>query len=446
MIDLTAYPNIKQFAFLPQRTLDCFRDLTGEHRTNYEIMSKIDLDYQEALAEGGMPRIIFKAVDKSVAEDMDSAEKVYFITSFDTNNSAGKVVLQFARNQRPDQQPWELQTVLSENDYNNAAYIDLGNRPKDMLYNFAYWPTFVSDLKSLKNSMALKENWSFDTNPDDDSFPILRQYITYTFAKLWWDKGVYVSPTEQYAVFNTGLVNRNYQYIYALFERNVGDKPWRFNQFCIPGIKHGGRLLAENFATLPKPAHYFNDISDVVYIISKDRTPDEQLPDLQPDHYFVDHPERLPMHFLLDACRKSEQIVGLLKVDTSTFSKEDLESHWRTIGEAISDDENVYNDLESAFRNAVRKAVMRVSWNYRTAIPVYFPTNKKMSILLPLTFSNTSDAEVALVVEKNPISLRYTAPTILNLTMAYSNARLVCKPESDWLNQQFFTKTDDEDE
>lgn len=31
-----------------------------------------------------------------------------------------------------------------------------------------------------------------------------------------------------------------------------------------------------------------------------------------------------------------------------------------------------------------------------------------------------------------------TAPTILPLTIAYSNARLVCKPESDWLNQRTF--------
>ena len=446
MIDSVAYPSIKEFAFLPPRALDSFKDLSGESGTNYEIMHRINLDYQAAISEDATPRIIFKANDKSVVEDMNLAEKAYFITSFDANNASGKVVFVLAKNQRPDQQPWELQSVLSENDYNNTMYIDLGNKAKDMLYNFAYWPTFLEDLKILKNDMALKENWSFEKNPADDSFPILRKYITYTFAKLWQDKGVYTSPTGQYSIFNTGLVNRNYQYIYALFERNIGDKPWRFGQFCIPGIKHGGRLLAENFATLPKPAHYFNDISDVVYIISKDRTPDEQLPDLQPDHYFVDHPERLPIHFMLDACRKNDDIVELLKRDVSGLSEEDLSAHWKAIGEAISDDEDVYNDLESAFRNAVRKAVMRVSWNYRTAIPVYFPTNKKMSILLPLTFSNGTDAEVALVVEKNPISSRYTAPTILNLPMAYSNARLVCKPESDWLNQQFFTKTVEDDE
>lgn len=43
-----------------------------------------------------------------------------------------------------------------------------------------------------------------------------------------------------------------------------------------------------------------------------------------------------------------------------------------------------------------------------------------------------------LVVEYNNISQKYTAPTILTLPIAYSNARLVCKPESDWLNQRIF--------
>ena len=79
---------------------------------------------------------------------------------------------------------------------------------------------------------------------------------------------------------------------------------------------------------------------------------------------------------------------------------------------------------------------MRASWNYRTAIPVYFPSYNKMSILLPLSFKADADAEVALVVERNPVSKKYIAPTILDLPTAYSNARLVCKPESDWLNQK----------
>lgn len=444
MIDPIIYSEIKKFAFFPHRGLDDFRSISNETGTNFEILQKLNKDYISALSEEGTPRLIFKSSDKSIIEDMELADKAYFITSFQTKSLSERVVFHFIKNRTLNQQPFEVQSVLEESDFNNTAYIDLGNNAKDMLYNFAFWNSFVADLKTLKNELALTENWSFSEIPLDDDFPILKNYITYTFSKLWQDKGVVISLTEQYSVFNTGLVNRNYQYIYALFEKNVGDKPWKFSQFCIPGIKRGGRLLGQNFHTLPKPAHYFNDISDVVYIISNDRTPDEQLPDLQPDHYFIDHPERLPQHFLLDACRKSEKITHLLELDTSLMAKEELSKYWLSVGEAISDDEDAYDDLESAFRNAVRKAVMRVSWNYRTAIPVYFPTNKKMSILLPLTFSKNTDAEVALVVEKKPISQKYTAPTILNLKMAYSNARLVCKPESDWLNQGFISMVQDD--
>ena len=447
MNDSSIYPNRNSFVYLPERVLDEFKNLSGKTGlTRSGILTLIDKDYETALSEESIPRIVFKASDRSNVDDMTLSEKAYFITSFDTVDKAGKVVFSMGRNKLANKQPWEGQTVLSENEFKSAEYIDLGTDAGNMLYKFAYWPSFHEDLKRLKNDLALKENWSFDKDPADDSFPILKNYIRYTFAKLWQDKGVFYSTTGQYAVFNTGLVNRNYQYIFALFEKNIGNLiPWKFYQFCIPGIKKWGRLLAENFESLPKPAHYFNDISDIVYIISKDRTPDEQIPDLQPDHYFVDHPERLPMHFLLDACRKSKEILDMLSLNVSQMTSENRNAHWKAVGEAISDNEDVYSDLESSFRNAVRKAVMRASWNYRTAIPVYFPTYKKMSILLPLTFSSETDAEVALVVEKNTVSSRYIAPTILNLSMAYSNARLVCKPESDWLNQQFFTTTDEDE-
>lgn len=307
-----------------------------------------------------------------------------------------------------------------------------------MLFNYAQWTNYLGDLKVLKNQLALYENWSFKEEPDDDDFPILKNYINYTFAKAWQDKRVLLSLDGRYSVFNTGLVNRNYQYIYILFEKNIGLKPWKFVMYCIPGVKQGGRLLADNFKVLPKPVRYFSNISDISYIISEDKTPDEQIPDLQPDHYFIDHPERLPHYFLVDGCRKNIQIVDLLNKDISNYTEKEKKEYWQTIGDEIASDPDVYDDLESAFRNAVRKAVMRVSWNYRTAIPVYFPSYNKMSILLPISFSIKAEAEVALVVEYNSISQKYTAPTILTLPIAYSNARLVCKPESDWLNQRIF--------
>jgi len=199
-------------------------------------------------------------------------------------------VLIFVPNRNPDRQPWELQNAITENEFNSVIYVEIGNLPSKMLFNYAYWPSFLADL-----------------------------------------------------------------------------------------------------------------------------------------HYF-----------LVDGCRKSPKLLDLLNIDISKFHSDQKKEYWKKVSNVISSDSDVYDDLESSFRSAVRKAIMRVSWNYRTAIPVYFPSHNKMSVLLPLSFSTKTEAEAALVVEYNDVSKKYTAPTILPLTIAYSNARLVCKPESDWLNQRTF--------
>ena len=410
----------------------------AEYCRGYELRHAIGQEFILAASEEGNPRIIFKQGNTIVA-NIEGADRIYIITQIKSAMDAGRIVLSFVPNQRrPDLQPWEMQKAIVESDYSSEYYLDLGDKPKDMLWRFAFWNTITEDLKVLKNQIALQENWSFIENPSDDEFSILTNYIKYTFSKLWLEKQFFVGIDGRYSVMNTGLVNKNYQYIYILFEKNVGIKPWKFSMFCIPGVKQGGRILADNFKVLPKPAHYFKDISDISYIIEYDKSLDEQLPDLQPDHYFIDHPERLPLPFLLDGCRKNQDIVNMLNTNIDDLTHEEKIRHWRTIGTMIEGDSAVYDDLETAFRAAVRKAIMRVSWNYRTAIPVYFPTDNAMSILLPLSFGSDTIAEVALVVERNSVSQRYTAPTILSLTMAYSNARLVCKPESDWLNQRIF--------
>lgn len=428
------YAELKDFAFLPDRALDSYRKLTSTSESAYAIRQKLNAEYLALASEENTTQIVMRQ-DSSVVTDIVQANLIYMTTTILANDGS-PVVLVFTPNKRVDHQPWELQKAITEAELQSANYIELGSKPRDMLYNYAFWPNYIEDLKTLKNDLALPENWSYKENPADDDFPILKSYLAYTFAKLWKDKQIYVSVNGQYSVFNTGLVNRNYQYIYVIFEKNVGNKAWRFLTFANPGVKYGGRILSGNFVSLPQPAHYFKNIDDISYVIANDKTPDEQLPDLQPDHYFVDHPDRLPLDFLRDGCRKNAEILELLNTDISSMSSEEKDDHWQKIGEAIGDDPDVYDDLEASFRNAVRKAIMRVSWNYRTAIPVYFPSYDKMSILLPLSFGTNSEAEVALVVERNITSQKYTAPTILSLPTAYANARLVCKPESDWLNQK----------
>lgn len=439
------FTKIKEFAYLPERALDSYRQISGEaKRTQYEIIKIIDEEYRKAASDVEQKKVIYKS-GNVVIEDISSADRICIVTEEQSQSDGSAIVLLFVPNRNSNMQPWEMQGAVSESEFNSEFYVEIGNKPGEMLLNYAYWPCYVNDLKILKNEFALYENWSFNEEPDDNDFPILKSYMKYTFAKAWQDKKILISINGRYSVFNTGLVNRSYKYIYVLFEKSTGTKPWKFLMYCIPGIGQGGHLLSDNFRILPKPVRYFSDLSDISYVISEEKTPDEQLPDLQPDHYFIDHPDRLPHDFLLDGCRKNKEIVDFLSQDINNYTKEQKDNYWRQLGEKIALDADVYDDLESAFRSAVRKAVMRVSWNYRTAIPVYFPSYNKMSILLPISFNSQSEAEIALVVEYNRTSQKYTAPTILTLPVAYSNARLVCKPESEWLNQHSFRNVLSED-
>lgn len=77
-------------------------------------------------------------------------------------------------------------------------------------------------------------------------------------------------------------------------------------------------------------------------------------------------------------------------------------------------------------------ALKKVEWNYKTAIPTYFPTRNCGSLLLPLSLVDEDHVDLALVVERQP-SGACLGQTILPLSLAYSNSRLVTRPDSDWL-------------
>ena len=63
---------------------------------------------------------------------------------------------------------------------------------------------------------------------------------------------------------------------------------------------------------------------------------------------------------------------------------------------------------------------------------MYYPYNNKMSLLLPLSLIDDEVIDLALVTEKTK-SGSYLGHTILPLAWAYSNARLITRPDSDWL-------------
>lgn len=74
----------------------------------------------------------------------------------------------------------------------------------------------------------------------------------------------------------------------------------------------------------------------------------------------------------------------------------------------------------------------KVSTNYKLAIPQYY--EGKIQLLLPLCLgTDNGKPDLALAVTK--LETCYQGHTCLTLDMAYNNARLIAKPESNWLSQ-----------
>ena len=78
---------------------------------------------------------------------------------------------------------------------------------------------------------------------------------------------------------------------------------------------------------------------------------------------------------------------------------------------------------------AIETAIERVARNYKAAVPQFY--RGRVQLLLPLCLTEPARADLALVFEK--FDSHYRASTCLTLDMAYNNARLLARPDRDWL-------------
>jgi cold shock CspA family protein len=193
--------------------------------------------------------------------------------------------------------PVEFDRLVQEGPRRHAQRVRLVNAPRaqaaparlnaparDMwLRSWAFLPDFPFRNKDGKDYssvleylayLALEERWYFGTEPDPrDPYPILDNYLTYTYVKLRHEQKISERGNREagWACFNTGLVDKLYDPIYALFEQNDrGPEPWRFYDFCVPGKRNSGRKLTEVFDPLPEPAKYFNSNFDMLFDSSKE--------------------------------------------------------------------------------------------------------------------------------------------------------------------------------
>lgn len=301
-----------------------------------------------------------------------------------------------------------------------------------------------SALEELANK-TLEEHWSFGDRGD---YGILRNYLVYTFARQWECGNVVCTADGRYAAFNTGLPDRNtYKYLYAFYERTedcAGSHPlhrvpeFRFAEFVVQGRGGRGKTLTQNFRPLPGPPVYFEARSATVWELEFNDSNQVTLPDYDDTHILIHRCDRLPLDFYAFPARWSPRLTEILEADLEPAERyKQLREYFRPILENTPDREvtQVYQMLSNNLRTVIGNAVQKLSWNWRAVVPCYNPERNETCFLLPVSFCDLNQPDRAMIASAHKVDeeMIYTIHTVIPLEWAYLDARLVCRPESEWL-------------
>lgn len=299
----------------------------------------------------------------------------------------------------------------------------------ELLWDWAYFPNRTENLGELAEA-ALQEKWHFGEVADPERpTPILFNYLQYTFLKVQLEKKLCFSEEGTFAAFNTGLVNRLYQPLIAAFRKNAphARQPFILEGFCVPGERGLGKDVVRNIPGDLLPPEYFSDVSDLLY-----QHP-ERTPEVDWHHVIIDGMRhgRFPPAFIAEICREP---LAELRLDAYAMTEE----LWSELAEYIFMEPGMktMRRMQTRVNEALELSLKRVRWNYRTVVPMWYPTRRTMHLLLPLALVCDEVSDVALVVEQikhTGQKGKYIGHTILPLNWAYMNARLICRPDSDWL-------------
>lgn len=283
--------------------------------------------------------------------------------------------------------------------------------------------------------LAAPEPWTLKSSRRD--YDVLFRYICYTFEKLKEDGQVVESA--DCAAFHTGLFTPLYEPIYAYFilNPNKNRQKWELADFC---LKNKGRFGTEMARKLTLPASTANWFKNPARLFCDPALLIFPGPlDIDIEHCIVENASRLPMH-LINRVTQNPSIL-----DSIQASYDNEETRRTSVAKAIRtspDSRNFQTFLKNELIGAVELARMKVLCDYTAAVPQFYPdhhsNNDGFGFLLPLSFDMESPEEVdcALVIQPKSDGQGYNAETILTPDMAYSNARLLRRPNAHWLTER----------
>lgn len=231
----------------------------------------------------------------------------------------------------------------------------------------------------------------------NQALPKLKNYLNYTFRRLLEleqaepTRHFVLSDDQQWITFNTGLQNAHGSDLLAVFEQykpnpNGPARPtadWVFKGCYTPNHTQYQRHFGTRVGDI---AWYSKDSRDFIFDTEYDLEKEVF------DHLFDRAKER----------------AGLPNVG----------------------DDVVRNYLRGALENLIPK----IRRNYKVAIPVYYVEEKRMQMLLPFNSASNANEVSCFLVERDDALRMYRIKTIFDLDHAYFSARLITRPDRDWLN------------
>jgi hypothetical protein len=277
---------------------------------------------------------------------------------------------------------------MSANAYTSLMSRFKDQSPSEVFAHFGYangesWETPYESLSRLAKS----ENWNFqraEFRRENRNFPILIGYLNYTFLRLQEQGKIMFSADGNRACFNTGLQTPNEKDIFATFFRNRNAEQRNQPDWTLYGFFDSYSDRLADFRPLPEIATYIDDTSDLVFDPKFDI-------EVNYDHLFEDNKDRLP------EVLQNNRMLAI-----------------------------------SAIQGSIQLLKDKVKRNYKIAIPHWY--RGRIQLLMPLNITNEHQADLALVAAKDAGAKLYRIKTVLTMDMAYMDARLITRPDRDWLN------------
>ncbi len=282
------------------------------------------------------------------------------------------------------------------------------------IFDFALISEWEKRLKVLSQT-AEPERWNYLHAPERVKLQILDNYVRYTFARAFDQQKLVES--DSFVCFNTGLLTPGHEEIFAVFTVAehydptlpvaYSNKKWYLKHWA----RSGDRMLTE-FMELPGLVEYWNESRELVF------DPKLQV-QLNLDHIVRENLNRFPEELggRVDAKSVPTDLTGD-SVDYDTEAPE-ISAESPVVPLATR------NALEGAMKHSIRLAQR----NYRVAVPQFY--RGKIQLLLPLYLRDSDRPDLALTLERH--GGWYRAATVLYPDWAYSHARLLARPNSEWL-------------